>query len=224
VRSQSYDWAREKDGVLAIERLDVPVQRPRRSAADIAAALSRMSQLAQVSQAASYGRINRSYEARLINDVESREYAGKNWVKVYLEGLFELKPDEAVIVETAIPKTCRYWSAILLDINKSSLDWMNHQSSLNGFQARLDEDGKFRAVIALSDPGVPNWLDPGGHQRGAIQFRWDKCDSAPKPTFRTVPLDQVRSYLPQSTPLISPAARAEGLRARRLAAQMRRKW
>ncbi len=36
-------------------------------------------------------------------------------------------------------------------------------------QAVLDADGKFRAVLALTDPVVPNWLDPVGNTRGKLQ-------------------------------------------------------
>ena len=52
----------------------------------------------------------------------------------------------------------------------NSVDWLNRQSSLNAHQARLDGDGRLRAVIALEDPGVPNWLDPGGFDNGSVMI------------------------------------------------------
>ena len=33
-------------------------------------------------------------------------------------------------------------------------------------------DGSVRFVIAHRDPGVPNWLDTAGHQRGTVGVRW----------------------------------------------------
>ena len=70
-----------------------------------------------------------------------------------------------------------------------TVDWMNHQSSLNGFQARRDADGKFRAVIARRDPHAPNWLDTGGRRRGFIVIRW--LDNPEAPT--VVPTDRCRT-------------------------------
>jgi hypothetical protein len=226
VRSQSYDWLHEKDGVMAIERLDVPAAKPRPTAADTADRLSALAPLAQEIQASSYGRVARSISNKLFNAAEVRDYVaeGPAYVKRYIEGLYEIADDDALIIETEVPKVCRYWSVILLDTNKGSIDWINHQSSLNGFQAKLDNDGRFRGVISIHDPGVPNWLDPAGHPFGVIQIRWDKCDSKPMPVFRKVKLAQLRQNLPKDTPTVVPEARDQSLRERRFAAQLRRKW
>lgn len=144
--------------------------------------------------------------------------------QTYLEGLYKLASDEALIVETEVPKSCRYWSFLVGDMQFRTIDWVNHQSSLNAFQARLDGDGKFRAVISLSDPGVPNWLDTGGYGEGVIQGRWNNCDSQPVPTTRLVKLAELRRHLPADTPSVGAGQRDQQLRTRRLGAQMRRKW
>jgi hypothetical protein len=224
VRSQSYDWLHEQGGVMGIERLDKPTLRPRPPAEETAKRLAAIAPLAQEIQASSYRRVAQSLAKNLYNKVEGREYGGPGYVKVYLEGLFDIADDEALVIETEVPKVCRYWSVILLDNHKGALDWVNHQSSLNGFQAKLDSDGKFRGVIALHDPGVPNWLDPGGHAFGTMQIRWDKCSSAPAPTFHKVKLKKLRDHLPKDTPVATAEAREMSLRDRRLGAQLRRKW
>lgn len=224
VRSQSYDWLNEKDGVMAIERLDVPVRRPRPTAQHAAERMSALAGYAKEIQASSYLRVQASFDKNLVHKLEGREYGGSDYVKVYLEGLYEIADDEVVIIETDIPDICRYWSIILLDTNKGSIDWINHQSSINGHQAHIDSDGKFRAVISLKDPGVPNWLDPAELALGVIQVRWDMCNSAPSPQLRKVKLDQLRKLLPLDTPVITATERDANLRQRRYAAQMRRKW
>ena len=104
------------------------------------------------------------------------------------------------------------------------IDWLNRQGSLNGGQARLDADGRFRAVIAHDDPGVPNWLDPGGWSEGAIMLRWTEASSGPEPTLRAVPLTALRDHLPADTPTVDADARQESLRARRRGVQLRRRW
>jgi hypothetical protein len=113
---------------------------------------------------------------------------------------------------------------MLADELFATIDWTNRQSSLNGHQARLDADGRFRAVLAVRDPGVPNWLDTGGHLRGVIQNRWNQASSSPCPSMKRVPLAKVRDHLPKETPVVSPAERERLLRRRRMGAQMRRKW
>jgi hypothetical protein len=144
--------------------------------------------------------------------------------QVYLEGLYRLAEDEALVLETPIPAKCLYWAFLVGDMQFRTGDYANNQASLNAHQARLDSDGKFRAVIARRDPGVPNWLDTGGYDEGVIQGRWNTCDSAPVPTARLVKLADLRSVLPADTPQVSPAERERILRDRRLGAQMRRKW
>ena len=50
----------------------------------------------------------------------------------------------------------KYWSIDLCNFWLESLDYANHQSSLNGHQAVVDPDGVFRADVTHDDPGVPN--------------------------------------------------------------------
>ncbi len=90
--------------------------------------------------------------------------------------------------------------------------------------ATLSSDGKFRAVIALEDPGVPNWLDPAGYTEGGIYGRWYDCDSEPLPTLKRVKLAELRDHLPADTPVVTPEERAEELRVRVRACQRRRRW
>ena len=95
---------------------------------------------------------------------------------------------------------------------------------LHGHQARIDADGRFRAVVAPRDPGVPNWLDTAGILHGAIQGRWNRASSAPQPTLTRVALEDVRNHLPADTPVVTSEERERVLRERRMGAQMRRKW
>src|SRR3972149_5182952 len=122
---------------------------------------------------------------------------------MYIDGLFELNPDEALIYETEVPKQCRYWNIEIIDMLFSVIDYMNRQTSLNGYTARVDKDGKFRAVISATDPGVPNWLDTAGYAKGAMFGRWTECSSYPVPTIKKVKVAEVRQYLPADTPVVT---------------------
>jgi len=106
------------------------------------------------------------------------------WHQAY----FELADDEALVVEVTPPE-CDYWMIALHNHWMETLDYVHHQSTLNCHSAVLEADGRVRFVVAHRDPGVPNWLDTAGHQRGTVGVRWvgpDVLDVLP--STRVVPL------------------------------------
>lgn len=117
-------------------------------------------------------------------------------------GHFDLDPSSALLVEVR-PARARYWSLDLANPWRESLDYANHVTSLNGDQAVVDDDGYFRAVVAHTDPGVPNWLDTMGHPSGAMIFRWVVSDEAPAPACTVVPHTDIRRHLPAATPVVT---------------------
>ena len=98
----------------------------------------------------------------------------------YGMGPFACAHDEAVIVEFPVPR-CRMWSVALTNFWWESLEFGARQTSLNSHWARVDADGVFRGVIAHRDPGVPNWLDAEGCERGTLAVRFLFADATPKP-------------------------------------------
>jgi hypothetical protein len=201
--------------------------RPKPSAAEIAERMEEIGQWMEYSIQHWLIHMDATRRSGRVNRFEVTDYSGftgSSWPQVYLETLFEIGDDEALVIETGIPEQVRYWSFLLADELFATIDWSNHQSSLNGHQARLDADGKFRGVLSLRDPGVPNWLDTGGYHRGVIQNRWNQASTAPCPTITRTKLADVRDLLPRETPVVSPAERDAALRRRRAGAQMRRKW
>jgi len=89
------------------------------------------------------------------------------WHQAY----FDLDDGEALIVEFTPPE-CDYWMIALHNHWMETLDYVNHQSTLNCDSAELEPDGSARFVIADRDPGVRNWLDTAGHRRGTVGVRW----------------------------------------------------
>ena len=144
--------------------------------------------------------------------------------QVYWPACFQFDADAALIIETDIPAHAPYWNIQLNDPYFNALEYVYRLSSSNGHYAKLSRDGKYRAVIALEDPGVPNWLDPAGYREGGIYGRWYDCDSAPVPTITRVKLNALRTHLPADTPIVTPQQRAEELRLRVRACQRRRRW
>lgn len=126
---------------------------------------------------------------------------------------FKVEPDEAQIIECAVPDA-RYWHFMLHNNWFVSLDYVSHQSALNGRQMHVHADGKVRLVITHRDPGVPNWLDTCGHRSGMIQYRWLWAKDSPVPTNKVVKFAELRRYLPADTPTVAPEVRRQSIAMR----------
>jgi hypothetical protein len=135
-------------------------------------------------------------------------------------GSFQLAPDEALVVEVEPPQGL-YWSYSIGNPWWETIDYGRHQSSLNGHQAVVDDDGLLRVVVAHSDPGVANWLDTAGHSEGPIILRCVRTETAPVPTTRVVPMADVAAALPSDTRRVSREERSAVMEARRLAVSKR---
>lgn len=226
IRRASYNWGTDAEPRVAIERIDKPIGPARLDAAETARRLTALSGFVEryVTFVLSYGRRHRAQG--YVNRLEHDDWAGRGGVagQHYYQGIFELQPGQAMIIETELPERVRYWNIQLNDPLWNTIDWFNRQSSLNAAQARLDSDGRFRAVIALDDPGVPNWLDPGGHATGSLMLRWTQASSGPEPHVSIVDAGRVRDHLPADTPTVTPAERQQALHARLRGAQWRYRW
>jgi hypothetical protein len=224
MRKASYDWRNEIDPRIAIDRMD---DAPPMSPAEIAERFAHLKDwvTTRIMSESDLARYYREHHG--INVIKKSEVmAATNPVsaQIYLDGAYQFTDDEALVLDVSVPSPCRYWQILVTDNKFTTVDWVNHQSSLNGFQARIDSDGHFRAVIAARDPGVPNWLDTAGNAWGIMQMRWNHCSAAPEPTVMKVPIAEVRQHLPPDTPVVTPTQRREQLRERREAAQFRRLW
>ncbi len=224
VRYRSYDWESEIDPVLSIECLDPVPPKPRLTSEQIYARIQEMAKLPARKTRAYYAMQNGVKERVGFNVFEPVRYKGALTKQVYWPACFQFEPDEALIVETELPQQRPYWNIQLNDPYFNALEYVYRLSSLNGHTAQLSSDGKFRAVIALEDPGVPNWLDPCGYTEGGIYGRWYDCDSSPTPTITRVKLAALRQHLPADTPSVSPEDRAAQIRRRVRACQRRRRW
>ena len=150
---------------------------------------------------------------------------GGQATNLYAGGVFELAPDEALLVEVTVPVAPAYSGFHLANLWGESLDFANHQSSLNGHQAEVDADGVQRYVVAHADPGVANWIDTTGLPEGFLSLRWTYSREARRalPATRVAKLrfDEIRARLPASTRRVSPEERRERIRVRQAHVQRR---
>ena len=151
---------------------------------------------------------------------------GGQSTNLYAGGVYELEPDEALIVETRSEIPPRYIGFHLSSLWGESHDYANHQSSLNGFQAEFDDDGVLRWVVAHRDPGVPNWIDTTGQREGFLTPRWAYSETPPKERWPTISakkvrFDEIRAQLPKSTRTVTPSERSERIAVRQQHVQRR---
>src|SRR5262249_44677542 len=149
-RQAAYDWLNEVDGRLAIERIDLPPTGRSWSQDEIAERLRRLAKYPEGYARFMLEHMKDLYDKGAVNAFAFTQYAEVGGVdkQYYWEGVFDFAPDEALILETDIPERAKYWSIQLGDLLLNGLDWHNCQSGLNGHQARLDPDGRFRAVLS----------------------------------------------------------------------------
>ncbi len=224
VRYRSYDWENEVDPVLSIECLDAVPPKPRLAPEDILHRIRDMAKFPARKTRLYYAMQNGVKERVGFNVFEPIRYQGALVKQTYWPACFQFEPDEALIIETELPQKRPYWNIQLNDPYFNALEYVYRLSSSNGHYAKISTDGKYRAVIALEDPGVPNWLDPAGYTEGGIYGRWYDCDSEPLPTITRVKFNELRQHLPEDTPVVTPQERAEELRRRVQACQRRRRW
>jgi hypothetical protein len=203
MRKASYDWRNEIDPRITINRLDDSPPMTAQQRAEKFANLKNWSTTrieAEINLARYYREnhgINTIKKSRLM------EAAAPVLAQVYLDGAYQIKDDEALILETTVPAQCRYWQILVTDNRFTTVNWLNHQSSLNGFQARLDKAGN-------------TW--------GIMQMRWNHCSDAPEPTVKKVALNDVRKFLPVDTPVVGVDQRKTDMELRREAGQLRQLW
>ncbi|MGE0741766.1 MAG: DUF1214 domain-containing protein [Hyphomonadaceae bacterium] len=142
-----------------------------------------------------------------------KQVGGANAQAQYVFSVYRIARDEALIIEFE-PPPAKYWGISLGDVWFASTDYSYHQSSLNDVQATRDADGKVRLVLALDDPGVPNWLDAVGTTTGIVILRGYLSERPFAPTTKLVKRDEVRAHLPTGTPAIDASTRAQALRRR----------
>ena len=225
-RQVSSDWAREQAPVVTIERTDKPVARARRSAADLEKRLRALPQMVDMLALLFVDHVAKLRADGFVNKVKILDVSSGGGLvgQFYYEGAYDLADDEALIVESAVPKVCRYRSLILTNDIYETTDWYNNHSSLNDAQAPADRDGKLRIVIAARDPGIANWIDTAGHPTGLLQGRWMDCDSQPIPVLTKVKLSDLAAHLPSDVRRVTPDQRQAIIRERRAAQLARPLW
>jgi hypothetical protein len=132
----------------------------------------------------------------------------------YFMGVFDLADDEALLVELPTRPEGAYWGFQVFDVWLRSLDFRTRQSALNEEQLLTDDDGHLRLVVSKRDPGVANWLDTAGLDRGQILLRNYRTPRKAEISARVVAFDAIDRELPPSVARVTPEQREIAIRER----------
>jgi len=138
---------------------------------------------------------------------------GKLVTMAYSIGHFWVRPGEALVL-TIDPGEAAYVGAPITNLWGTTNGNLARGASTNSKQAAFNEDGSFTCVVSLEDPGVQNWLDPDGLERGFLFLRWAGLDPdrvperVPALETRLVAISDLRSILPTETRWVDPTERA----------------
>ena len=223
IRQYFGDWEHEDPATLTLERLDGPATAPALTLATMAERIALLQEWLTAG-ARTWDEVSRGLAGPPMADIEPFLVpAGSGGLsgQAYGMGSWHCNPDEAVIVEFDLPASCRLWSVSLCDRSWQSIDFSDRQSSLNSAQHTPTGDGRFLGAITHDDPGLANWLDPGGHTGGSFAARF--LEAAPIPTvrFRTVARAALEREIGADAPRVDDAARRAALRSRRIGVQRR---
>jgi hypothetical protein len=191
VRQTFHDRASETPCDMKIEALDGPAVPAPLTAATLANALARTAGFVE-GTARTFLNWAEQFHAEKLNQLATTNQAmfwraGGDPMIHYLHGFWQLAPDEALVIETAIP-TCRAWNFQLNNYWMESLDYRAHRIHVNAFSAKLNKDGSVTVVVAARDPGFGNWIDTVGHAHGTMLWRWTGAEEHPVPATKIVKL------------------------------------
>jgi len=216
VRDTVSDWSRENPVALDVRRLSGPPVKPVLTEADLAEhAAQRM---------LTVGAYWLKWAHKVFYDKPANGYThefnrvtGWGFVKC---GHYRLADDEALVVHLE-RRQAAYLGFQLSDTwgQGQAPQYIERTGSLNGSQARANEDATYTYVIAPADPGVHNWLDTGGLHAGTFCTRWQNLPPGVNAKgavkdIRVVKLAQLKQALPPETVWVTPQQRTAQRKAR----------
>jgi hypothetical protein len=139
--------------------------------------------------------------------------------QLYAAGVFELEPEQALIVKVTAPIEPHYIGFQLNNLWFEGPDQQNYTSSLTGTQLPVASDGSRYYIVAHRDPGVQGWVDTTGLEKGTHAMRFvfrdqPSAEAMPAAEATLVDFSAIASHIPADTPQISPEQRRSEIAVR----------
>lgn len=223
IRDVLLDWGRDDPNHLTVERLGGPPATPARTLDEQAeATAAMMAHFANFTGKLSHGVYK--MPANHFDLAWSADRAGAMRNQVYVMGRFDLRPDEAFVVDVD-DGGAEYFTVPLSNIWGTTLEIVDRTGSLNKAQSHRGDGGGYTYVISATDPGTRNWIDTDGLHEGILTLRMAEFGpDGPRQDLgargRVVRLDDLDAEVP-ALDRVTSQDRADELAARR-AAYLRR--
>ncbi|PND55986.1 hypothetical protein CRM90_20205 [Mycobacterium sp. ENV421] len=170
---QGFDGWDERPGQLRIERIDMAAPKPVPTAGAMVEAMGWAGDFVTGLMTSwpefpyTYGGVDSEHPNRF-PVVEATEADTKRG-RVATNMFWELSPEDALIVEFDAHEGL--WMITNMGAFFTSMDFLYRPVSYTPSRASVDGDGKVRLVLAHDDPGVHNWVDTQGFERGNLTYR-----------------------------------------------------
>ncbi len=122
---------------------------------------------------------------------------------------WELGPDEALIIE--FDAHDGLWMLTNMGVFFNSMDYLYRPVSYTPSRTAVDADGRIRLVLAHRDPGVRNWLDTQGFERGNLTYRHMLEGRPAVLSTRVVAHRELLQALPADTAMVGDAERTAAM-------------
>ncbi|PRC45355.1 hypothetical protein C6A85_95580, partial [Mycobacterium sp. ITM-2017-0098] len=207
---QGFDSWDEQPARLRIERVDMSSPQPLPTTAQMAEAIAWAGEF--VSGVMSdwpefpftYGGVDAGQPNRFPAIGASGDDALRGRAAVNMH--WALAGDEALVIEFDAHEGL--WSLTNMGVFFTSMDFRYRPVSYTPSRTAVDSDGRVRLVLAHTDPGVQNWLDTQGFERGNTTYR-HMLEGSPVPLrTRVVKHAELTDVLPADTTAVTPEERA----------------
>ena len=106
-------------------------------------------------------------------------------------GYWRLQPGTALVVEFDESR-CQHWNFQLCNHWMENLaDYGRGRGYVDSHGAVRGPGGRVRIVVAAADPGVANWIDPGGRDHGVMGLRFVQPETVPEVSCRLAAPDEL---------------------------------
>ncbi|WP_141013013.1 hypothetical protein [Nocardioides sambongensis] len=201
VRQTLSDWTTERPGTVRVQRVDrigMPARQP--GSAELAERFTRAGRILTGYVRTFLEFVELFYLDQPVNTMYAPKLTPGGLATQYSSaGHYQLAEDEALVV-TVPASGMPYQGFQLGSMWYVSLDYASHQTSLTAEQAGVDPDGMIRYVVSHRNPGLTNWIETTGHDRGYLQVRWQRVSEPLTPdhgpTTEVVAVDDLPTVLP----------------------------
>jgi Protein of unknown function (DUF1214) len=206
---QGFDRWDERPGRLRIERVGMASPKPLPTSATMVEAMGWAGDFVTGLMTSwpefpfTYGGVDNEHPNRFpqMDATEADGKRGRTAANMY----WELGSDETLVVEFDAHEGL--WMITNMGAFFTSMDFLYRPVSYTPSRASTDSDGKVRLVLAHDDPGVHNWIDTQGFERGNLTYRHMLEGQPAILTTRLVRRAQLDDALPPDTKRITGSER-----------------